>query len=103
MTENIVDPHLQVHMRVPDADLHGQHLRRRVVLQKEGQVTQRGHQKAGLVSVETQLQEAVAFSKRGVGGGAGPALQASPHLRAMGAPKGCGADVCTGCRGRHRG
>lgn len=90
-------------MRVPDADLHGQHLRRRVVLQKVGQVTQRGHQEAGLVPVETQLQEAIALGQRRVGGGAGPALQASLHLRAVEAPEGRGADLGTGCEGRYGG
>lgn len=86
-------------MCVPDADLHGQDLRRRVVLQEVGQVLQRGHQEARPVSVETQLQEAVAFGQRGVGRSAGPALQPSPHLRTVGALDGRGADVATSCEG----
>lgn len=89
-------------MRVPDADLHGQHLRRRVVLQEGGQVAQRGHHEARLVSVETQLQEAIALGQRGVGGSAGPTLQAGPHCRAAAAPRAGRADV-TGCGGGERG
>ena len=89
-------------MCVSDADLHGQHLRRGVVLQEVGQVTHRGHQEAGSVSVETQLQEAVALSQRGVSRGAGPALQASPHLRTVDALVGCGVDVTTCCGGERR-
>lgn len=73
-------------MCVPDADLHGQHLWGRVVLQEMGQVTHRGHQEARPVSAETQPQEAVALSQRGVSGGAGPALQESTHLWAAEAP-----------------
>lgn len=87
-------------MCVPDADLHGQHLRRRVVLQEVSQVSQRGHQEAGLVSVETQLQEAVALGQRGVSGGAGPALQASTHLWTVEAAAGRRADLTTCCGGR---
>lgn len=87
-------------MRVPDADLHGQHLRGGVVLQEEGEIAQRGHQEAGLVSMETQLQEAVAFSQRGASGGAGPALQASPHLRVVEAPGGRRVHVPASCEGR---
>lgn len=89
-------------MCVPDADLHGQHLRRRVVLQEVGQVAQCGHQEARLVSVETQLQEAVALCQRGVGGSAGPALQASPHLRTVEALDGRRADLTTGCEGKRQ-
>lgn len=70
-------------MRVPDADLHGQHLRSGVVLHKVSQVSQSGHYEVGLVAVELQLQEAVAFGQRGVGCGAGPALQTSPYLWAV--------------------
>lgn len=86
-------------MRVPDADLHGQHLRRRVVLQEVGQVAQRGHQEVGPVAVETQLQEAVALGQRGVSGGARPALQASPHLRTVEAAGRHGAKIAAGCEG----
>lgn len=82
-------------MCVPDADLHGQHLRRGVILQEVGQVTHRGHQEAGSVSVETQLQETVALGQRGVSRGAGPALKASPHLRTVDALVGRGVDVAT--------
>jgi len=90
--------HLEVDVRVPDADLHGQHLRRRVVLQEVGQVAQRGHQEARPVAVETQLQEAVALGQWGVSGGAGAALQAGSHLRAVEAAGGRRADVtAAGC------
>lgn len=92
-----LDPHLQVHVCVLDADLHGQHLRRRVVLQEVSQVPQRGHQEARLVAVEPQLQEAVALGQRGVGGGAGAALQARTHLRTVRALDGPGAQLATGC------
>lgn len=89
--KNIKDCHLQVDVRVPDADLHGQHLRRGVVLQKMGQVAQRGHEEAGLVAVQAQLQEAVALGQRGVSGGAGSALQAGRHRGAVGTPSGSAA------------
>lgn len=85
---NKAKSHLQVDVCVPDADLHGQHLGGRVVLQEVGHVTQRGHQEVSLVSVETQLQEAIALGQRGVSGGAGPALQASPHFRTVEGPGG---------------
>lgn len=75
-------------MRVPDADLHWQHLRRGVVLQKVGQVAQRGHEEASLVAVQAQLQEAVALGQWGVNGGTRSALQAGRHRRPMGAPSG---------------
>ena len=61
--QNNRDSHLQVYVCVPDANLHGQHLWRRIVLQEVGQVVQRGHQEAGLVSMESQLQEAIALGQ----------------------------------------
>lgn len=72
-------------MRVPNADLHGQHPRRRVILQEVGQVSQRCHQEARPVSVELQPQEAVALGQLRVSGGTGPALQEGTHLGAVGA------------------
>lgn len=79
------DSHLQIDVGVPDADLHGQHLRCRVVLQEVGQVSQCGHPEAGLVTTELQPQEAVALGQWGVSGSAGPALQEPTHLGAAGA------------------
>lgn len=86
-------------MRVPDADLHGQHLWRRIVLQEVGQVPQCGHQEACLVTVEMQLKEAVAFGQRRVSSGAGPTLQASLHLRIVTAPD-RGSTAVTSCEQR---
>lgn len=84
-------------MCVPDADLHGKDLRRGVILQELGQVAQRGHQEVCMVSMETQLQEAVSLRQRRVGSGAGPVLQPSPHLRTVQPPDGCRADLTTSC------
>lgn len=83
-------------MRVPHADLHGQHLRRGVILQEVGQVSQRCRQEARPVTVELQPQEAVAPGQLGVSGGAGPALQEGAHLGAVGAavPAGAGVRAC---------
>lgn len=88
-------------MRVLDADLHGQHLGGRVVFQEEREVAERGHHEARRVTVKVQLQEAVTFGQRGVGGGAGPAFQPSPHCRAVEAPGGRGAGL-NACWGRRR-
>lgn len=81
-------------MRVPNADLHGQHLRRGVILQEVGQVPQRCCQEARLIAVELQPQEAVALGQLGVSGGAGPTLQEGTHLGAVGAAVLAGAGAC---------
>lgn len=83
-------------MGVPNADLHGQHLRCRVILQEVGQVSQRGHQEARLVAMELQPQKAVPLSQWGVSSSAGPTLQERTHLRAVGAvgQAGVGLTAC---------
>lgn len=83
-------------MGVPNTDLHGQHLRCCVVLHEVGQVSQRGHQEARLVTVELQPQEAVALGQWGVSSSTGPALQERTHLRAVGAISQAGAGL-TAC------
>lgn len=89
-------------MGVPNADLHGQHLRRRVVLQEVGQVSQRGHQEARLVTMELQPQEAVALGQLGMSGSAGPALQERAHLGAVGALGQVGAGLAACEKPRQR-
>lgn len=83
-------------MGVPNADLHGQHLRGRVVLQEVGQVSQRGHQEARLVTMELQPQEAVALGQWRVSSSAGPALQKCTYLGAVGTIGQAGAGL-TAC------